>query len=154
MITAKQMLWKGYEFFILEDKIYLLHKGKTTNYNHFSPEVFEMLKNLMIISRSWKRYQQFDDPYAQFIANNFANFDDVSDIDENGNATFEGMINLSRRELEYVKLNLEDLPDKMIADQMHISINTATTHRQRICNKLKVFSKVGLAVTTIKQGIV
>lgn len=154
MITAKQMLGKGYEFFIHDGKIYLLHKGKTTEYKQFKPDIFEMLKNLMIMSKSWKYYQKFDDPYAEFISNNFANFDDVSDIDENGNATFEGMINLSKRELEYVKLNLEDIPDKMIADRMSISINTATTYRQRICNKLNVFSKVGLAVTTIKKGIV
>ena len=153
MITAERLLSTGYEFFVLEQKIYLTHAGTTIPYEEFTPCIFDLLKEVMLVKRCWRQYKNLEDPFAQFIIDNFANFDAISDIDENGNAHFEGRKLLSKREIDYVRLSIEDWPDKLIAEKMNISINTATTYRQRITQKLNVFSKLGIAVFALKTGL-
>jgi DNA-binding CsgD family transcriptional regulator len=46
--------------------------------------------------------------------------------------------NLSRREIEILKLISKGLISKQIADMLYISVNTVNTHRQRIIEKLGV----------------
>lgn len=155
MISAKNMLSKGIEFFVLQGKIFMVQSGQTIPYEDFTPQTFELLKTIMVNCRAWKEYsRKYEDPFAEFIANNFANFDNESDIDEDGNAHFEKHEHLSRREIEYIKLSTEDLADKQIAERMKIRLSTATTYRQRISNKLHLASKVGIAIWAIEKGLI
>jgi DNA-binding CsgD family transcriptional regulator len=155
MISAEKMLSKGIEFFVLQGKIFMVQSGQTIAYEDFSPQTFDLLKAIMVKCTAWKEYsRKYEDPFAEFIANNFANFDNESDVDEDGNAHFEKHEHLSRMELEYIKLSTEDLADKQIADRMHIRLNTVTTYRQRIANKLHLASKVGIAIWAIEKGLI
>lgn len=61
---------------------------------------------------------------------------------------------LTIREIEVTKLIVSDLPDKMIADKLGISVNTVAIHRGHIESKLGVFSKAGIASWAVKHNII
>ncbi len=51
---------------------------------------------------------------------------------------------LSSRELEYCHLVAIGMPDKQVADQMHISVHTANAHRRNIQHKMGFNSKLDI----------
>jgi len=61
--------------------------------------------------------------------------------------------NLTRQELEITKLIRTGLADKQIADVLKISINTATTHRQRIEKKIGASCKVDVAMFAASNNL-
>jgi DNA-binding CsgD family transcriptional regulator len=61
--------------------------------------------------------------------------------------------NLTERELQISKMIAIGLLDKEIADILNISINTATTHRQRIENKLNAPRRVDVASFIYKNNL-
>lgn len=64
------------------------------------------------------------------------------DLDENGMAA--DMNNLSRRELDIIKLIKEGLSSKEIAVQLDISLKTVEVHRYNILKKLKLKNTAAL----------
>ena len=52
---------------------------------------------------------------------------------------------LTERELAVMRLMLDGLPNKLIADQLQISVRTVEVHRARVFDKMKVKSAVELA---------
>jgi two-component system response regulator DctR len=52
---------------------------------------------------------------------------------------------LTEREQDVLKLVVEGLPNKLIADQLDISVRTVEVHRSRVFEKMSVKSAVELA---------
>ena len=52
---------------------------------------------------------------------------------------------LTEREREVMRLVVEGLPNKLIADQLHISVRTVEVHRARVFEKMAVRSAVELS---------
>jgi DNA-binding NarL/FixJ family response regulator len=61
---------------------------------------------------------------------------------------------LSRRELEILKLLAESKSNKVIADELCISIKTVEKHRTNIMQKLEIHNIVDLVKYAIKTGLV
>ena len=55
------------------------------------------------------------------------------------------MAGLTERELAVMRLMLDGLPNKLIADQLQISVRTVEVHRARVFDKMRVKSAVELA---------
>ena len=60
---------------------------------------------------------------------------------------------LSAREKDVLRLLVEGLINKEIADRLHISINTVITHRRNIVSKLGTKSVSALTVYAVTHGI-
>jgi two-component system, LuxR family, response regulator DctR len=56
-----------------------------------------------------------------------------------------GLAELSEREQEVMNLIAQGLPNKLIADALHLSVRTVEVHRARVFDKLAVASAVELA---------
>lgn len=61
---------------------------------------------------------------------------------------------LSDRELEIIKLIAESYTTKEIAQKVHLSFHTVSTHRKNIFKKLKIRTSSELIIYAIKRGIV
>lgn len=61
-------------------------------------------------------------------------------------------LNLSDREIEFLKYTATDLNYKEIADKMCCSPRTIENYRDSLCEKLEIKSRVGLAVYAHKNG--
>ncbi|MFT3718850.1 response regulator transcription factor [Pseudorhodoferax sp.] len=57
----------------------------------------------------------------------------------------ERLAELTEREREVMRLVVEGLPNKLIADQLDISVRTVEVHRARVFDKMEVKSAVELA---------
>lgn len=58
----------------------------------------------------------------------------------------------SRRELEVLRLVVQDCCNQEIADQLFLSVRTVESHRRALLQKAGVRTLVGLAVQAVKQG--
>ena len=61
---------------------------------------------------------------------------------------------LNDKEKEFLKWTCSELSYKEIAEKMYLSPRTIDDYRQSLFNKLNVHSRVGLAMYSIKNGIV
>ncbi len=61
---------------------------------------------------------------------------------------------LSRRELEVLRLIADGYSNKLIAEQLGISVRTVETHRERIMRKLEVQGTAGLTKWAVVHGLV
>ncbi len=61
---------------------------------------------------------------------------------------------LNEKEREFLRWVCTDLSYKEIGEKMYVSARTADDYRQALFTKLKVHSRVGLAIYAIKNGIV
>lgn len=59
---------------------------------------------------------------------------------------------LTQREVEILKLILQELPSAEIASLLNLSIRTIDTHRKNICRKSNTKTMVGLMKYAIKEG--
>lgn len=62
--------------------------------------------------------------------------------------------NLSQREREIISCVAQGMSNKEIADALCISVNTVTTHRRNLAQKLQIHSPAGLAIYAVINGIV
>jgi DNA-binding NarL/FixJ family response regulator len=69
---------------------------------------------------------------------------------KNKTSTF---INLTDRELDFLKLACSELTYKEIAEKMFVSARTVEGYRDALCEKLELKSRVGLAMYAIKNGL-
>jgi len=60
---------------------------------------------------------------------------------------------LTPRELEILKLIINDFTSQMIADHLNLSSNTVDTHRKNICRKIGTNTSIGMAKYAIENGI-
>ena len=76
----------------------------------------------------------------------------INSSDEEG--TTRKVLNLNDREMEFLKLSCSEMTYKEIADKMHLSPRTIDGYRDSLFDKLKIKTRVGLAIYAIKHGIV
>jgi DNA-binding NarL/FixJ family response regulator len=74
----------------------------------------------------------------------------ITDEKSNINA----FINLSERELEFIRLACSEKSYKEIANELHLSEKTIDGYRNNLFIKLNVGTRVGLVMYAIKNGIV
>jgi two-component system, NarL family, invasion response regulator UvrY len=77
----------------------------------------------------------------------------IQQLDDDENH-MKGMLKLTEREIEFLKLAATEMTYKEIASQMHLSPRTIDGYRDDLFLKLNVRSRVGLVLYAIKQGIV
>ena len=63
-------------------------------------------------------------------------------------------IKLSPREVEIVRLIVEGMNNKEIAERLFLSVHTVTTHRKNIMSKLGVNNTAGLVMFAVRQNLV
>lgn len=61
---------------------------------------------------------------------------------------------LTNRELELLQYMATELTYKEIAEKMFLSIKTVETHREKLCDKLNVKTRIGLVIYALKNGII
>lgn len=61
---------------------------------------------------------------------------------------------LSEREMELLQYMASEMTYKEIADKMNLSPKTVENHREKICEKLQIKTRVGLVMYAMKNGIV
>ena len=77
----------------------------------------------------------------------------IGNLDEEDSTTRK-MLNLSEREMEFLKYACTEMTYKEIADKMYLSPRTIDGYRDALFEKLNIKTRVGLAVYAIKNGIV
>jgi DNA-binding NarL/FixJ family response regulator len=61
---------------------------------------------------------------------------------------------LTEREMELLQLMASEMTYKEIADKMCLSPKTVENHREKICEKLQVKTRVGLVMYAMKNGLI
>ncbi len=61
---------------------------------------------------------------------------------------------LTRRELEVLRLVAEGLSTVQIAERLHISPNTTKNHMTMICVRLRVANRTGAVVAAVRKGLI
>jgi DNA-binding NarL/FixJ family response regulator len=69
-------------------------------------------------------------------------------------APVEEKVNLTKRELEVLKLIAVEFTSSEIADQLSIAESTVNTHRRNLIEKLGVRSSLGLGIYAVKNGLI
>lgn len=89
--------------------------------------------------------------YTPIVARHIAHLikDPVKDPDQKQNAVV-----LTEREVELLHFMASELTYREIADKMFLSPKTLENHREKICEKLQIKTRVGLVIYGIKNGIV
>jgi DNA-binding NarL/FixJ family response regulator len=64
-----------------------------------------------------------------------------------------GTGDLTPREVEIISLMAHGLPNKIIAAQLDLRLNTVRNHAQRILNKLGAHSKLEAIATARRRGM-
>lgn len=75
----------------------------------------------------------------------------TSDISEEQSELLES---LTEREKDIIRLVAKGLANKMIADELCLSIHTVTTHRRNISAKLQIHSPAGLTIFAIMNNLI
>jgi len=76
----------------------------------------------------------------------------ISGSDDEKQST-QQLLNLTEREIEFIKLACTEMTYKEIADHMHLSPRTVDGYRDTLFQKLGLKTRTGLAVYAIKNGI-
>lgn len=84
--------------------------------------------------------------YTPLVAKHIAYL--INDTDQKPNTT------LTERETELLQHMASELTYKEIADKMFLSPKTVENHREKMCEKLQIKTRVGLVMYAIKNGIV
>jgi DNA-binding NarL/FixJ family response regulator len=64
------------------------------------------------------------------------------------------LLNMSDKEIQFLKMAATELTYKEIADQMGVGVRTVDGYRENLFEKLKVRSRVGLVIFAIKNRII
>ncbi len=89
--------------------------------------------------------------YSEMVTGRLIHNINKMDDDDGTNA---GLMQLSDREIEFLKLACSELTYKEIADKMFLSPRTIDGYRDALFEKLNVKTRVGLVMYAIKNGIV
>ncbi len=64
------------------------------------------------------------------------------------------LINMTEKEVQFLKLAATELTYKEIADQLNLSVRTVDGYRDNLFQKLNVRSRVGLAMEAVRMNLV
>ncbi len=106
----------------------------------------ELLKALNAIMQD---EEYFNEPVANLIIQNY-----VKNIQQGDEISEKKPRNLTRREIQILKLISEGLTSKQIADGLFISVRTVETHKNNIMQKLGLKNTAQLIKFAIKHGYV
>jgi DNA-binding CsgD family transcriptional regulator len=168
------------EFFLYKDELMILHDSKIKSFERIPADVKYYLEQLLAAdSDACLCLDCLDlhdpmDRLRQFALCRFSSFDLVADLTEGGNSSpefsicdkrgrcpFEGTLctallnydRLSFREIQVILVMAKGLPNKLMVDELGISINTISTHIQNICNKIGVQSKTEILIWAMKHHL-
>lgn len=165
------------EFFAHKDRVLAMFKGSIIEVRHLPEFLLQKIQhqleidkeataalNTLGITDNMERIEQFIS--CRFGAFNMApdmvneKFASVEywDCGLRGSCQHEGKlckqpVDLTKKEMEVVKLIANGDQDKEIADKLNMSINTIPVHKRNIQEKTKCRSKVDIAVMAIKNGL-
>lgn len=159
-------------------KVYALSEGKTIPFSELHPVkralIFEKLLDDEVAIADLKNLSQTE-AIEQYAFCMYGAADHIPDFDSKGNLKpAENFIcstncrclkwkskcisingnRLTPRQLEIVTLFASDLPDKQIANKLHITESTLDTHKHNLFEKFGVNSKTGLITKAISNKII
>jgi DNA-binding NarL/FixJ family response regulator len=106
------------------------------------PELIKAIKTVF----SGEKY------FSEKIIRKLAEIQDVQS--PNGKTRVEDILPLTKREIEILKLIVEDLSNIEIGEHLHISSTTVETHRRNLMKKVGVSTAIGLMRWGLKHGLV
>jgi DNA-binding NarL/FixJ family response regulator len=106
------------------------------------PELIKAIKTVV----SGEKY------FSEKIIKKLAEIQDVQS--PNGKTRVEDVLPLTKREIEILKLIVEDLSNIEIGERLHISSTTVETHRRNLMKKVGVSTAIGLMRWGLKHGLV
>lgn len=106
------------------------------------PELIKAIKTVV----SGEKY------FSEKIIKKLAEIQDVQS--PNGKTRVEDILPLTKREIEILKLIVEDLSNIEIGEHLHISSTTVETHRRNLMKKVGVSTAIGLMRWGLKHGLV
>ncbi len=77
----------------------------------------------------------------------------ISGMDEESHSS-QQVMNLTEREIEFLKMACTEMTYKEIADKLHLSPRTVDGYRDALFQKLELKTRTGLVIYAIKNGIV
>jgi len=77
----------------------------------------------------------------------------ISGMDEESYSS-QQVMNLTEREIEFLKMACTEMTYKEIADKLHLSPRTVDGYRDALFQKLELKTRTGLVIYAIKNGIV
>ena len=90
--------------------------------------------------------------FSEKIIKKLAEIEDVQS--PNGKVRIQDIIPLTKREIEILRLVVEDFSNIEIGNQLHISSTTVETHRRNLMKKLGVSTAIGLMRWGLKNGLI
>jgi DNA-binding CsgD family transcriptional regulator len=165
---------KKVEFFSSGENVFALLDDQVISFDQFPIDLMEMIrtdleKNPVAQKALCEMGLTGIDELKQYIFCRYSVFNSIPDFTENvsaaefvqcekrGRCKWEGILclkSITRRETEVARLIALDLADKQIADKLNISVNTVTTHRQNILQKIQAHSKAGIAAFAVFNNII
>lgn len=169
------------EFFLHKGDLMILHDSKIVSFDRIPPAVRFYLEEILDQDPDaiyCLDLMEITDPIErlrQFAICRFSSFDLVADVTEGGHShpefticekrgrcPYEGTLcrslpdhyHLSSRELQVIRVMASGLPNKLMAYELGISINTVSTHIENIANKLQVHSKRKILLWAVKNNII
>jgi len=88
--------------------------------------------------------------YSEMVTGRLVHSISGTDVDNNGS---QQVIQLSDREIEFLKFACSEMTYKEIAAQMHLSPRTIDGYRDALFLKLDIKTRTGLVIYAIKNGI-
>jgi two-component system invasion response regulator UvrY len=73
---------------------------------------------------------------------------------EGGGKNGSGGTEFTEREIEFFQYICSELGYKEIGEKMHLSPRTVEGYRDSLCDRLKLKTRIGLAIYALKSGIV
>src|SRR4029079_16443853 len=89
--------------------------------------------------------------YSEMVTGRLVHSISGTDVESNGS---QQVIQLSDREIDFLKLVCSEMTYKEIAAQMHLSPRTIDGYRDALFLKLDIKTRTGLVIYAIKNGIV
>lgn len=110
-----------------------------------SAERLELIKAIKTVF-SGEKY------FSEKIVKKLAEMEDVQS--PNGKIRIKDIMSLTKREIEILRLVVEDLSNIEIGEYLHISSTTVETHRRNLMKKVGVSSAIGLMRWGLRHGLV
>ena len=171
----------NYEFYEKDGEIYFLQNGKEFRFEEIDIDFLNMIQaDLEHHQKALHGMIECGitntiDQIKRWAICNFGDFDNHADLTcdgvivhehvkckYRGSCTYEGVICLpveapfgviTPRELQIIKLVPMDLPDKIIADKLGISLNTVNVHISNIEKKIGCHSKAGITAFAYQKNL-
>lgn len=168
------------EFFLYKGNLMFLYDGRARSFDRIPDNIKDSLREILDndsdanLCLDCLDLHDPMDRLRQFVMCRFSSFDLVADLTEGGNkcaeftycqkrgrCPYEGTLcmslishgNLSYREIQVILVMAKGLPNKLMVDELGISINTISTHIQNISRKIGVQSKAEILIWAMDHHI-